>query len=77
MRLEDQMTEAMPETGTCLGDDWTRGHTLGNQRIAFGENWSLGYLERAHSGHLIAGERSPPGQKRDKFHCTLLLSVKA
>ena len=33
VRLEDQMTEARPETGTSVGDDWATGNHLNNQRI--------------------------------------------
>ena len=44
VRREGWMTEEMPETGTCVGYDWTRGNHLDNQWIASGENWSLGYL---------------------------------
>ena len=44
VRREGWMTEKMSETGTCVGYDWTRGNHLDNQRIASGENWSLGYL---------------------------------
>ena len=35
-RREGWMTEEMPESGTCVGDDWTRGNQLDNQRITFG-----------------------------------------
>ena len=44
VRLEDQMTEARPEIGVSVGDDWARGKHLDNQRITSGENGSLGYL---------------------------------
>ena len=44
VRLEDPMTKAMPEIGTCVGDDWARGNHLDNQRIASGAKVSLGYL---------------------------------
>ena len=44
VRREGWMTEEMPETGTCVGYDWTRGNHLDNQQIASGENWSLEYL---------------------------------
>ena len=44
VRREGWMTEEMPETGTCVGDDWTRGNKLDNQRITFGEKESLGSI---------------------------------
>ena len=53
VRREGWMTEKMSETGTCVGYDWTRGNHLDNQRIASGENWSLGYLQVVHSDHSI------------------------
>ena len=53
------------------------GNCLEIVEIASGVNRSQGYLLRALSGHSIAGERSPLGLRRDKFHCTLLLTLKA
>ena len=44
VRREGWMTEEKLETGTCVGDGWTRGNQLDNQRITFGEKESLGYL---------------------------------
>ena len=44
VRREGCMTEEMPETGTYVGYDWTRGNYLDNQWIASVENWSRGYL---------------------------------
>ena len=44
VRLEGQMTEAMPETGMSVGNDWTRGNHLDNHWITSGMKGSLGYL---------------------------------
>ena len=62
---------------TARKGGWIKGNCLGNHWIAPGLNGWKGYLGRAHSGHLIVGERSPPSQKRDKVHCTLLLTIQA
>ena len=51
--------------GNCLDFHW----------IASGLNRSQGYLFRALSAHIIAGEMSWLGLRRDKFNCTLLLTV--
>ena len=52
------MTEAMPETGACFGDDWTRDNHLDNQRVASGVKGSLEYLYKVHSDHNILEKSS-------------------